>query len=148
MAKFKFRFEQMLNISEKLKDQKQIEFGKAIQHYELQRQKLEETEYSLETTVQNLKNSVKEKITPRQVFEFNAYINKLKNDIIIQKENVDKANRQVEILRTELNKALMEIKKYEKLKEKDLEYYIEEAKQKENAFVDEIVTYKYSQKED
>lgn len=148
MGKFAFRFEQMLGISEKLKDQKQMEFGKAVQIYEQEKEKLNIIENSLLNTYDKLKETVSNKVNPQMVFEYNSYISKLKKDIEKQHMLVKNANDKVSEVRVELNNALMEIKKYEKLKEKDYEAYIEEEKQKENSFIDEIVTYKYTNKEE
>lgn len=147
MAKFVFKFQTMLNIKEKLKDQKQIEFGKAIQALEEEKNKKTFLENSLQESVDGLKECVQTKVSPRLVFEYNAYIKKIKDDIINQDKNIIKAEEIVEEVRTQLQEALMEIKKYEKLKEKDLQNYIEEEKQKENSFIDEIVTYKYTNKD-
>lgn len=148
MAKFVFKLAQMLNINEKLKDQKQIEFGKAIQVYEEEKQKLKSIENSLVKTYQIFKENVQNKISPQKVFEYNAYIEKLKKDIVNQNRLIKNAEDKVSKVRSELNEIMMEIKKYEKLKEKDYEAYIEEEKKKENSFVDEIVTYKYTNKEE
>ncbi len=148
MPKFIFRFEQMLNINEKLKEQKEIEYGKAVQAYELEKEKLIGYENSLQQSVVSMRDSINAKISPRMMSEYNSYIKLLKKNIEVQARVVFKAYEEVERLRVELSKALMEIKKYEKLKEKDLEEYVEEIKQKENAFVDEIVTYKYSKSDE
>ncbi len=148
MPKFVFKFEQMLNINEKLKDQKQIEFGKAVQNLESEKQKLFDFENSLSESVLALKDSIQKKVSPRTIHEYNSYISLLKKEIVKQHRNVQIAEDIVERVRVELAEALMEIKKYEKLKEKDLEQYIEEMKQKENAFIDEIVTYKYTKKDE
>lgn len=148
MPKFLFRFEQMLNINEKLKEQKQIEFGKAVQIYEEEKQKLVNMQNTLTLTYKNFKESVQNKISSQTVFEYNAYIEKIKKDMATQNVLIKNAEDKVSEIRIELNKALMEVKKYEKLKEKDYEIYIEEEKQKENSFIDEIVSYKYTNKEE
>ncbi len=148
MPKFVFKFEQMLNINEKLKDQKQIEFGKAVQALEAEKAKLTEYHRSMHYSVIDMRESLNSGISPRMMSEYNSYIKLLKKNIEIQNKNVIIADENVEKVRVELSKALMEIKKYEKLKEKDLEEYLTELKQKENVFVDEIVTYKYSKKDE
>ncbi len=148
MPKFQFKFQQMLNINEKLKDQKQIEFGKAVQSLELEKDKLIQLENSLNESVLALKESIQRKVSPRTVHEYNSFINLVKKQIVTQHKNVEQAEAYVEKVRAELAEALMEIKKYEKLKEKDYEQFIEEVKQKDNAFIDEIVTYKYTKKDE
>ncbi len=148
MPKFVFKFQQMLNINEKLKDQKEIEFGKAVQALEAEKDKLTGYHRSMYESINSMRDSINNGISPQLLFEYNSYIKLLKKNIEVQNKNVIIADQNVEKVRVELSKAIMEIKKFEKLKEKDLEEYITEIKQKENVFVDEIVTYKYSKNDE
>lgn len=148
MAKFIFKFQSLMNVKEKLKEQKEVEFGKAVQNYEIEKNKLNDIDSKKTQAIVQLKANISNRVSAREVFEYNAYIDKLKKDSIAQHKNIQKAEQEVERVRVELSEAIMEIKKYEKLKEKDLSIYNEEIKQKENAFVDEIVTYKFTKKDE
>lgn len=144
MAKFVFRFQSMLNVKEKLQEQKEAEFGKAIQSLEYEKKKYDEIDLNRQNSILALKERINTKISPKEVSEYNSYINKLKNDLSMQKKVIVKAENLVELKRLELQNAIMETKKYEKLKEKDYELYMEEQKIKENQALDEVVTYRYT----
>lgn len=144
MAKFNFRFQSMLNVKEKLQEQKEAEFGKAIQSLEFEKKKYDEIVLNRQNSITALKELINTKISPKEVSEYNSYINKLKNDLVIQQKVIVKAENLVELKRKELQSAIMETKKYEKLKEKDYEIFMEELKVKENQELDEVVTYRYT----
>lgn len=148
MAGFTFKFQSMLNVKEKLQEQKEAEFGKAIQSYEFEKRKFEIIVKEREFNILGLKDAIEQKVSPREIASYNSYINKLKNDMEKQLVTITQAEEYVEKKRLELQNSIIETKKYEKLKEKDLEEYMLEQKSKENQALDEIVTYRFTNSED
>lgn len=144
MAGFTFKFQSMLNVKEKLQEQKELEFGKAVQAYELEKRKFDILVKQREANILGLKDAIEKKVSPREIASYNSFINKLKNDMDKQKVTITQAEEYVEKKRLELQNAIVETKKYEKLKEKDLEEYVLEQKSKENQALDEIVTYRFT----
>lgn len=147
MPKFLFKFQSLLNVKEKLQEQKETEFGKAVQSLEFEKKKLSILIKTRDYNIDELRNSIETSVSPRQISEFNSYINKLKNDIELQQNVIKKSEDFVEKKRLELQEAMAETKKYEKLKEKEYEQYVMEIKSKENIALDEIVTYRFSNSE-
>ena len=144
-TKFKFQMQGILNLKESIAEQKEQEFGKAMQILANEKTKLELLYQDKENTVQELRGATGRKINPFDFQTLNNYIEYLKIKIISQKEVIIKAQQFVEIKRVELIEATKEKKMLDKLKETKLEEHKEEEKQAEQKTVDEIVSFKHKQ---
>lgn len=144
MAKFTFRLESVLNVKRQKEDSIKNELGKAMQKLETERQKLARLESTLEEIIAQFNLKAK-KTTVHKLIEFNEYLSLLKSNIRQQKENVNKAARNVDKIREELVKAVQERKILEKLKEKKQEEYLLDQKKLEQKTNDEIVSYKHKE---
>ncbi len=147
MGKYSFKFQTMLSLKEKMQEQKEIEYGIAVQKLEEEKTILNEKYEAREKMVENFRQSVSESINPKNITDYNYYINRLSKEIDAQKNVIEKCEEETKEKQRELFKALSETKMFEKLKEKGLEEYIKEQKIEENKMVDEIVTYRYTNKE-
>lgn len=141
---FNFKFQSILDLKTRLEDQKKSKYGEANEELKRQKDKmqvlLEERDYQYE----NMRDKGKTGLTPKELITYNNYIERLKRSIEIQKVVVYRAQKAVEQARLELVEAAKQRKMFETLKEKKLEEYWEEYYKKEQAQLDEIVSYKYN----
>ena len=141
---FNFKFQSILDLKIRLEDQKKSKYGEANEELKNQRDKLnvllEEREYQYNLMIDKEKDG----ITPKELIVYNNYMDRLKKSIEIQNVVVEKAKKAVEKARLELVEAAKQRKMFETLKEKQLEEYWEAYYKKEQAQLDEIVSYKYN----
>ena len=141
---FNFKFQSILDLKTRLEDQKKSKYGEANEELKRQKDKLnvllEEREYQFNLVREKGKNG----LTPKELIVYNNYMERLKRSIEIQNVVVEKAKKAVEQARLELVEAAKQRKMFETLKEKQLEEYWEDYYKKEQAQLDEIVSYKYN----
>ncbi|MFV0520759.1 MAG: flagellar export protein FliJ [Lachnospirales bacterium] len=146
MKGFNFKLNGLLNVKEKIEEQRKIELGKASQILEREKNVLEELQVKRVNSLKFQKDAVAEKVN---VIEYNNYINfvkKLDSDIEKQKKRIIREEKNVEKAKESLLEVMKERKAYEKLKEKKLEAFYRETLSREQKVLDEIVTYKHSKK--
>lgn len=141
---FNFKFQSILDLKIRLEDQKKSKYGEANEELKKQKDKLnvllEEREYQYNL----MREKGKTGVTPKELVVYNNYMDRLKKSIEIQNIVVEKAKKAVEQARLELVEAAKQRKMFETLKEKQLEEYWEAYYKKEQAQLDEIVSYKYN----
>ncbi len=144
MAKFVFNLSGLLNIKEKLEEQKKLEFGKAISDLERKKQRKLELLHEKEQCIVSFRTRINEGISPHEVALHNDYIELLKKQIKEQQHLIDKAKHFAEEKRLELVEAVKEHKMFETLRENKYTVYLKEEQLAEQKFVDEITSYKYT----
>ncbi len=141
---FSFKFQSILDLKQRIEDQKKSKYGEANEELKNQTDKLnvliEERDYQFELMREKGKNG----LTPKELIVYNNYMDRLKRSIEIQTVVVERAKAAVEKARLELVEAAKQRKMFETLKEKKLEEYWEEYYKKEQAQLDEVVSYKYN----
>jgi len=141
---FKYKFQSILDLKTRIEDQKKSKYGEANAELNRQQEKLDvlfdERTYQIELMREKGKNGV----TPKELIVYNNYMERLKRSIEIQKVVVDRAKKAAEQARLELVEAAKQRKMFETLKEKQMEEYWEDYYRKEQAQLDEIVSYKYN----
>ncbi len=144
MAKFVFPLNSILNIKEKLEDQKRLEFGRAVSRFEQEKQKkillIKEKEYYISF----FRSSIEKGINPNELLNCNDYIEIIKQKIVMQQKAIEKAEQYVNETRQELVEASKQKKMYAILKENKLGEFLKEEKITEQKLVDEIVSYKFN----
>ncbi len=147
MAKYVYKLQSLINVKEKLEEQKKNEL--AIQNNKLNKEKEILDNYYLEISdiLQQQEEKQTLKINAFQMQQYIKYIDKLKLEIEKQVKVVEKEKQIAEKIRLELLEFTKAKKSLEKLKEKDYQNYLEEEKKAEQKIVDEIVSYKYNSRE-
>ena len=140
---FKYKLEPILALKEKLEDSKKRELGVAHQYHEKAKTEKEELIKKRENAYNNSKIIINEKLNIMQLRQLDCYANHIDQAIHSKDKEIAIAAEKVEQKREELIGAVKERKILENLKEIQFEEFKEEEKRKENAIVDEIVTYKY-----
>ena len=141
---FNFKFQSILDLKIRIEDQKKSKYGEAKEELNHQQDKLnvllEERGYQYNL----MRDKGKKGLTPKDLIIYNNYMSRLKRSIELQNVVVDRAKKAVEQARLELVEAAKQRKMFETLKEKKLEEYWEDYYKKEQAQLDEIVSYKYN----
>lgn len=147
MAKYTYRLQSLINIREKLEEQKKNEL--AIENHKLleEKQILNNFNDDVENTLKSQEEYLSNSINTFQLQQYMQYLDKLKIEIKKQTKVVNKQEKITEKVRLELMEHTKAKKSLEKLKEKDFEAYLEEEKKAEQKVIDEIVSYKYNTKE-
>lgn len=143
MAKFIYSMQNILNLKEKLEEQKKAAFGLAKSKLDEEQNKLDnlymkKNHYQLQLIecfsshldLMNIKKN-EEALKVVQI--------KIEQQCIVVKQ----AERQVELARIQLTEAMKERKTHEKLREKAFEAFKSEVLHEESKEVDELVSFKY-----
>ncbi|RRD94987.1 hypothetical protein EII17_05380 [Clostridiales bacterium COT073_COT-073] len=144
MAKFQFSMQSLLQIKEKLEEQCQMEYGKAVQQRDLQIRKVNKIRDLIETENRTFYEKQASVFVVRDLIRVQDKISYLKNK---EKEAVSQLSYLEEMVlesRQKLAKAMQERKIYETLREKALERYYEEEKQEELKLMDERASFNHS----
>lgn len=143
MAKFIYSMQNILNLKEKLEEQKKAAFGLAKSKLDEEQNKLDnlymkKNHYQLQliecfSSRLDLLN-IKKNEEALKVVQI-----KIEQQCIVVKQ----AERQVELARIQLTEAMKERKTHEKLREKAFEAFKSEVLHEESKEVDELVSFKY-----
>lgn len=143
MAKFIYSMQNILNLKEKLEEQKKAAFGLAKSKLDEEQNKLDnlymkKNHYQLQliecfSSRLDLLN-IKKNEEALKVVQI-----KIEQQCIVVKQ----AERQVELARIQLTEAMKERKTHEKLREKAFEAFKREVLHEESKEVDELVSFKY-----
>ena len=146
MAKFVYKMQSLLNVKSKLEDQAKNEYSAA-------QARLREEQDRLRILYERLEGYIEEgrKLRSKTLNVIDLRSNteaqeRIKDFIELQKIEVKKAEDVVEEARIKLVEAQKERKTQEKLRERAFDEFLLEIKKEENKEVDELVSYKYSQK--
>lgn len=138
MQSFTFRLETLLKFRKMQKEQVQIAFWQATNQYQVEKQVLVELESKLSQNIEQLRNYPQDTLTIETLRAYQYYFEKIKYEIIKQKERVLTFDeRRKECLRS-LEEAVKKHKLVEKFREKKLQHYQDEMIKEEQKMLDEI----------
>lgn len=145
MKKFQFRLQVVLDIKEKLLEQKLVELSKVqkgLQEAIQKQQTLESYQVEINQALLKVFQSGND-LDLIEVQRYKDFINKLLVDISAQKVVVQNITKLLEIKRKEVNEILKEKKVLEKLKENQKQKYYKEFEQYERSELDDIASSRY-----
>lgn len=145
MKKFQFRLQVVLDIKEKLLEQKLVELSKVqkgLQEAIQKQQTLESYQIEINQALLKVFQSGND-LDLVEVQRYKDFINKLLVDISSQKVVVQNITKLLEIKRREVNEVLKEKKVLEKLKENQKQKYYREFEQYERNELDDIASSRY-----
>jgi len=146
MPRFQFRLQQFLGVKEQIEDQKELEYGKALQKVEEEKNRLREMHEQRQSAINSLRDALTKAIAPIEIRRYNNSIERLKNHIKVQEERLAAAEAFAEEKRQELVQAMKERKALEIVKENALEEFLREEDLAQRKQVDELVSFKYTDK--
>ena len=145
MKKFQFRLQVVLDIKEKLLEQKLVELSKVqkgLQEAIQKQQTLESYQVEINQALLKVFQSGND-LDLVEVQRYKDFINKLLVDISAQKVVVQNITKLLDIKRKEVNEVLKEKKVLEKLKENQKIKYYKEFEQYERNELDDIASSRY-----
>lgn len=145
MPRFQFAFENILKIKEKMEEQKKSELGVLVQRQLGQQERIEITEGKCQNNLRTLKEVQSKKLQIGEIKRYQQADKFYRRKLSEERWQLEVLNGQVEQKREEVTGVMQERKTYEKLKEKALWEYQQEAKKQEAKRVDELVSYRYGQ---
>ncbi|MBS4760775.1 MAG: flagellar export protein FliJ [Clostridium sp.] len=146
MKKFQFRLQVVLDIKEKLLEEKLLELSKVQRGLQeaVQKQKtLESYQMEINDALLNVFQSGND-LDLVEVQRYKDFINKLIVDISNQKVVVQNISKVLELKRREVNEVLKEKKVLEKLKENQKKKFYQEFEQYERRELDDIASSRYA----
>ena len=144
MAKFIFKMNNILELKYKLEEQEKIFYGNARIKLTQEEKKLEAYEQQKLGYENQYRELLQKKLNLFEIRNVQAAIETMKVFIKKQKIAVATAEKSLEVARIRLNKAMVERKTYEVLKEKAFEQFKKEVDETERKEVDELVSYKFN----
>ena len=146
MPKFQFRLQQYLGVKEQIEDQKELEYAKALQKVEEEKAQLEKLNNQREIQLQELRMALTKPILPTEINRYNNIIERLKSQIKMQEKRLEEAKLLAEEKRQELIQAMKERKALEIVRDNAREEFLLEANLAEQKQVDELVSFKYTER--
>lgn len=146
MAKFKYRMQSILDIKEKLETQAKQEFAVAKAALDTELEKLEQLKERKKSYEKYAEELLKGTLDVREIQDNKNAILKMDEYIEIQKIQVKRAEKKLELAREHLAELMQERKMHEKLREHAFEEFVEEIKKQESKEVDELTSYTYGQR--
>lgn len=156
MAKFIYRMQNILNLKEKMEDQKKSAYRNALNRLSEEEEvlkKLEQKKNGFQERLKEVLSGLEEEAnqdTPQidltEVKSLNEAVEIMKEKIRFQQMAVTNARRKAEIARLELGEAMQERKIQEKLREHAFEQFKIELNEEEKKEVDQLVSFQYGRK--
>ena len=144
MAKFIFHMNNILDLKYKLEEQEKISYGNARLKLTEEEQKLKAYETQKLEYENQYRRLLKTTLNIREIRTVQTAIDTMKGIIKKQKLAVVAAEKSLEVARIRLNKAMVERKTYEVLKEKAFEQFKKEVDAEEQKEINELVSYKFN----
>lgn len=144
LPKFVFKLQSVLNIKQQMEDSLKNELANAVKKLEAEKDILRQIEAEMEAKIEDINSKSSKGILVEKLREYNAYIAKLKETGGVQKENINKAQQNVDKYREMLLKAVQEREMLEKLKEIKFQEYLKEQLKEEQRLNDEIASFRYN----
>lgn len=144
VAKFFYRMQNILDIKYKLETQAKTAYAAAsevLRQEELKLQHLYDDINTYEERIRELNNHV---LDIQELKRCNEAIEIKKIQIEKQKNEVIKAQRNLELARIKLSEMMIDRKTHEKLKERAFEDFKKELEESEKKEVDELVSFKFN----
>ena len=93
-----------------------------------------------------LQKKEEEGVTISEIVLYSSFVERLSMDIIEQRERIVEAVRKVDLKRDDLIEAMKKMKMLDKLKEKETKAYRQEVMKKEQRFLDEVATNRFTRR--
>jgi len=147
MKPYEYRFEKVLTYREQEKTETEIEFKKAVDSFETVATELYELLKRKEDVIADHQEKLKNGFSINEIHNYARFIDSLDKRIEVLQQSVIKARSKMNWFEEKLLEKTIEVKKFEKMKEKDKEHYRTEMEQVEASLLDELSTLKFHRRE-
>lgn len=135
---YTYRFDKILDVKENEKDQARMQFEKSKNEFEKAATHLYELLKNKEDLIGMQEKKLQEGLSVADFKQYQYYIENLEKSIAVWQLKVIEARNKMNIRENHLKNANIEVRKYEKMKEKDYINHMNEEKQIEMINMDEI----------
>jgi flagellar export protein FliJ len=142
MGKFIFRYDKILNIKKEMEDEIKNKLAVEIQKLNKYNDELKDNIKKQKDYLSFINNMISNVIKASDLKRLNESKEYYKREILSLKLKKKNQKLMISSKREELNKAIQETKKYEKMKENHFEIYIAKMYENERKETEEIVNYK------
>ena len=142
MAKFNFRYQKLLNLKKEMEDEIKNELAIEIQKSIQLKAKLKNNKKQQQEYLASINDLLQDGIRASELKRHNnnkEYFKRISKKLL---REIKEQGVKISEKRKKLNKAVQETKKFEKIKEKHYEIFVDEIYAAERKEVDEIVNYK------
>lgn len=147
MVKYTYRFEQVLTIREQEKQQVEVAYKESVRSFEEVATKLYELLKKKEELITFQNDRLEIGATIDEIHHYSTFINSLEQTITDVQKKVMEARAKMNWHEQKLVEKNLEVRKYEKMREKDYEQYKIEQDRLEMLQLDEIASLMYNKKE-
>ena len=147
MAKFYYRMQNILNIKEKLESQAKVQYSQAKRKFDDETDKLKDLMNIKSRYEKELVNVMESKLDIRKMRELNLAIDSTSDRIELQKIEVIKAYKRMNVAKEKLSEVMMERKMHEKLRENAFDDFVKQINLDELKEIDELVSFKFNSEE-
>ena len=145
MKKFVFSLQGVLDIKRKLEGQAKVNFGVARARLNAEEEKRDAIAARRDGYRDELSAAMSGRLDVTKIKRCEDAIDVLEESLAAQEMAVNRAEKQVELMRNRLNAVVMERKTIEKLREKKFAEYMKEYDAEERKAIDELTSYRHSQ---
>lgn len=142
--KFAYRFQNILEMKTKEKDEAYVSYQNAVDQFEKAATKLYEFLKKKEKLEQLQSNQLKKGFTINGIRQYQQYLQSTIETIDYWQLEVIQAREQMQSLEEKLLERNIEYKKYERLKEKNEESFLQSILHHENIQMDELAAIQYN----
>ncbi|MEK5039549.1 flagellar export protein FliJ [Sporosarcina sp. FSL K6-3457] len=147
MKKYQYRFEKVLMYREQQKTETEIEFKEAVHAFEVVATQLYELLKKKEDTLAEQQEKMMTGFMINEIHHYSRFIDSLEKRIAVTQQQVMQARSKMNWFEGKLLEKTLEVRKFEKMKEKDHEHHRTEMEQLEAIQLDELATLKFRRRE-
>lgn len=147
MKPYQYRFEKVLTYREQEKTETEIEYKKAVDSFQTVATELYDLLKKKEDVTAEQQEKMKKGFYVNDMHQYGRYMESLEKRIDSLQQAVIKARSKMNWFEEKLLEKTIEVKKFEKMKEKDQEHYRTEMEHAEASLMDELTTSKFNRRE-
>lgn len=147
MKPYHYRFEKVLTFREQEKTETEVEFKHSIQAFEAVATKLYDLLKKKEDILLEQQEKMKTGFSVNEIHHYARYIDSLEKRISLVQQEVMQARSKMNWFENKLLEKSLEVKKFEKMKDKDREHHRAEMEHLEAIQLDELSTLKFRRRE-
>ncbi|MBB5147875.1 MULTISPECIES: flagellar export protein FliJ [Ureibacillus] len=146
MVQYTYRFEKLLTIREQEKQQTEMAYKESVRSFEKVATQLYELLKKKENLIEYQNERLKNGLTIDEIHHFAKFIDSLEHTIDEVQQKVKQARVKMQWYEQKLVEKNLEVRKYEKMREKDYSAFQEEQNRLEAQHLDEISSLMYNKK--
>ncbi|MEK4406884.1 flagellar export protein FliJ [Sporosarcina sp. resist] len=147
MKPYNYRFEKVLTFREQEKTETEVEFKGSVEAFETVATKLYDLLKKKEDTLTEQQVKMAVGFSVNEIHYYARFISSLEKRITVVQQQVMQARSKMNWYENKLLEKTLEVRKFEKMKEKDREHHRAEMEQLEAIQLDELSTLKFRRRE-